>query len=165
MTGTRNAPGHDQVEREVGRGARWYQRVLPMTTLVLALAALAALVLPGFRHEVALSASHRTEPYVELAFPRPAVGSPVVCATSTGTPRVEFLLTSHLDDAEELDYEVAVGPARKKGTRQSGTVTVEPGETAQVTRFLGRSERPYVVTVRLPSTDQELRAHCPGTAR
>lgn len=170
MTGTRNARDHDQMEPEVDRGARWYQRVLPVTTLVLAVVALATLALPGVREQVVLSASHRSEPYVELAFPRPAVGAPVVCATSTGTPRVEFLLTSHLDDADELAYEVAVDPAQgkgshRKGSHQSGTVTVKPGETAQVTRFLGRSERPYVVTVRLPSTGQELRAHCPGTAR
>ena len=172
MTGTRNAPDHHEVEPElepqlepevepeVERRARWYHRALPVTTLVLALVALAALALPGFRHQLALSASHRTDPYVELAFPRPAVGAPIVCATSTGTPRVEFLLTSHLDHAEELDYQVAVGK-----TRQQGTLSVEPGETTQVTRFLGRSTRPYVVTVRLPSTGQELRAHCPGTAR
>ncbi len=160
MTGTRNARDHDQVEPEVDRGARWYQRVLPVTTLVVAAFALAALTVPGFRDQVALSASHRTEPYVELAFPRPAVGAPVVCTTSTGTPRVEFLLTSHLEGTEELAYRVSVGRVKERGT-----VTVEPGETAQVTRFLGRSERPYVVTVRLPSTDQVLRAHCPGTAR
>lgn len=154
MTGTRNAPAHQ------AGPTRWYQRVLPVTTLVLLVAALAALVLPGLRHQLALSASHRTEPYLELAFPRPDLGAPIVCATSTGTPRVAFEVTSHLDEVEGLRYSVAVGR-----TREQGTLTVEPGETARVTRFLGRSNRPYTVTVRLPGTGQRLRAHCPGTAR
>ncbi|HYF71639.1 MAG TPA: hypothetical protein VD864_02395 [Nocardioides sp.] len=153
MTGTRNAHDPDQ------RAARWYQRVLPVTALVLALVALAALASSGFRHQLALSASHRTEPYVELAFPRAASGPPVVCSSSAGTVRVEFEVTSHLEDAEELGYDLVVD-----GVRERGSVTVEPGETARVTRFLGSAEDRYRVSVRLPSVDERLRAHCPGTS-
>jgi hypothetical protein len=140
-----------------GRAARWYQRVLPVTALALVVVALGALVVPGFRHQLALSASHRTEPYVELFFARPASGVPVVCSSSGGTARVTFAVTSHLADTERLDYDVVVD-----GVRQDGTVTVEPGRTAQVTRFLGNAEDPYEVSVRLPAVDERLRAHCPG---
>lgn len=134
--------------------------MLPVTTLALGLITIAALASPGVRHQLELSASHRAEPYVELAFARPQSGPPVVCSTSGGTPRVVFEVTSHLAGTEQLDYELVVGRVHEEGS-----VTVEPGETAQVTRFLGRSTRPYAVAVRLPSVDEELRAHCPGAPR
>lgn len=148
-TGTPNEPQ--------GGTTRWYQRVLPVTALAVAAVALGALVVPGVRHQLALSASHRTEPYVELYFARPASGVPVACSSSGGTARVAFAVTSHLDDAERLDYDVVVD-----GVRQAGSVRVEPGRTTQVTRFLGSAEDPYEVSVRLPSVGEQLRAHCPG---
>lgn len=153
MTGTGNAtPAARQA-------ARWYQRALPVTTLALTLVALAALAFPGFRHQIALSASHRDEPYVELYFARPADGPPAACRTSGGVPKVAFEVRSHLEATERLAYDVVVG-----GVRRSGSVQVEPGRTAEVTRFVGRARRGYDVSVRLRGLDQRLRAHCPGAA-
>ena len=57
------------------RPARWFQRVLPVTGLVLAVAALLALVFPGFREQVALSATHEPQRYVALSFGRAADGT------------------------------------------------------------------------------------------
>lgn len=158
MTGT-DAGTDAGTDNEPQAGSpRWCPRVLPVSALALAVVALAALALPGFRHQIALSASHRTDPYVELFFARPGSGVPVVCSSSDGTARVTFAVTSHLGDAERLDYDVTVD-----GVRADGSVTVEPGRTAQVTRFLGSAESPYDVSVRLPATDEQLHAHCPGT--
>ncbi|HEY0952370.1 hypothetical protein [Nocardioides sp.] len=155
MTGTGNAaPGTTE-----DRAARWHQRVLPVTTLALTLVALAALAFPGFRHQVALSASHRDEPYVELYFARPADGPPAVCRTSGGVAKVTFEVRSHLHEDRRLAYTVLVG-----GVRRSGTVEVAPGRTAEVTRFGGPAGRAYDVSVRLPGLDQRLGAHCPGAA-
>jgi hypothetical protein len=138
---------------------RWFQRVVPVSSLVLALVALAALVFPGFRDQLELSASHRREPYTELYFARAADGTQVVCTTSGGFVRVGFEVRSHLSEARDLDFEVTSG-----GAHETGTLRVDPGQTVQVTRLLARSARPaYTVSVRLPAMDEELHAHCPGT--
>ncbi len=157
MTGTDAGIETGTDHRPQPASPRSYLLVLPVTALALAAVALAALTVPGFRHQLVLSASHRTDPYVELFFARPAAGVPVVCSSSGGTARVTFAVTSHLDDTERLDYDVAVD-----GVRQVGSVTVEPGRTAQVTRFLGSAEGPYDVSVRLTSAGEQLRAHCLG---
>ena len=139
------------------RSARWFQRVLPVSGLVLAVVALAALVVPGFRDQLALSASHRTDPYVELYFARTPAGTQLVCTTSAGEADVRFAVTSHLAQEQDLAYEVSVGDEQ-----QTGSVAVKPGETAEVAETLPRPSGPYDVQVHLPGIDQQLQAHCPG---
>jgi hypothetical protein len=140
------------------RAPRWFQRVLPVSGLVLLVLALAALALPAFRGQVGLSASHRPDPYVELYFARTAAGTQVVCTSSAGKAEVRFAVTSHLDDEQDLAYDVTVGDDEK-----SGSVALEPGETAEVAKSVARTGRGrYDVSVTLPDTGQQLTAHCPG---
>lgn len=142
------------------RTAPWWKRVVPVTGLVLAALALAALVIPGFRDQVALSASHRTDPYVELFFAPDPAGVPLVCTTSDRQVEVRFAVTSHLADDEGLAYDVSVGDEQ-----QSGRVTTKPGSTTEVAVSLARPSGPYDVRVDLPGLDQRLQAHCPGAKR
>ena len=140
--------------------ARWFQRVLPVTGLVLAVLALAALAVPGFRDQVALSATHRTEPYVELYFARAADGTQLVCTAPKGagrkTAHVRFAIASHLDGGRDLAYRVTVD-----GATQRGSTTVGPGETAEVHRTFDRHGA-YDVSVLLPASGDRLSAHCSG---
>ncbi|MEP9362047.1 hypothetical protein ABLE68_03705 [Nocardioides sp. CN2-186] len=138
---------------------RWFQRVLPVTALAVALVALAALVVPGFRDQVALSASHQPEPYVELYFARAADGTQLVCTSHQGSADVRFAIASHLDDARRIAYVVTVDGATRKGTR-----SVEPGRTAVVHKTLDR-QGAYDVSVLLPASGDELSAHCAGGHR
>jgi len=143
------------------RASRWYQRVLPVTALAVAATVLLALVLPGFREQVALSASHRPQEYVALSFGRAPDGTVVTCTGSRSAVKVRFAVESHLAEGRELDYEIGVGD-----TRRTGTVRVEPGETVEVTRAVRRpaADR-FEVTVRLPDVDQQVLAHCEGGRR
>jgi len=133
---------------------RWFQRVLPVTALTLALVALAALAVPGFRDQVALSASHRPEPYVELYFARASDGTQLVCAGGKGSADVRFAIASHLDDTRDLAYVVTVD-----GTTRKGATSVEPGKTAVVHETLDH-QGAYDVSVLLPASGDKLSAHC-----
>lgn len=139
---------------------RWYQRVLPVTALALAVVALAAATLPGFRHQLALSASHQPQEYAELYFARTPAGTQAICSRG-GDVRARFAVTSHFERPRVLAYVVATG-----ATSTRGTVFVTPDRTVTVARALpSRAGRPYDLTVRLPELHQALHAHCGGTAR
>jgi hypothetical protein len=140
------------------RTSRWYQRVLPVAGLVVAMTALLALAVPGFRDQVALSATHRPQQYVALSFGRADDGTVVVCGGSPSAVKVTFAVDSHLAERRELDYELSVGD-----TVRTGTVRVDPGATAEVARAVRRPAGPHFdVTVRLPEVDEQVVAHCPG---
>ncbi|MET0840265.1 MAG: hypothetical protein ABWY19_15905 [Marmoricola sp.] len=141
------------------RSTRWYQRGLPVSALVLAVLAVSALI-PGVRDQIALSASHRTDPYIELYFARGPAGTQLVCTTSSGQVDVAFAVTSHLVDDEKLAYDLSVGDVQ-----QSGTVTTKPGATTDVAVSVARPSGPYDVRVDLPDLGQRLQAHCPGAQR
>lgn len=135
---------------------RWWQRVLPVTALLLAATTVAALLLPGVREQLALSATHRPQQYVELSFSRGASG---VVQTCTGTARralTSFTVTSHLDESRDLAFTVTAGSVTR-----TGTVQVDPDETVVVDRALEDVGRRYVVTVELPELDQQIHARCP----
>ncbi len=137
---------------------RWWSRVVPVTALAVGLVAILALGLPGVRHQLALSATHEPQEYVELAFGRSPAGTVDTCARTGTDVTVAFDITSHLDDARDVRYLLSVA-----GHRHPGSVTVAPGETAHVTRHVDRPQRAaYEVHVALPGEDREVFAHCGG---
>jgi hypothetical protein len=143
---------------------RWFQRVLPTSLLGLLVVALGVLVVPGVRDQLSLSTSHRSEPYVELYFARPAGGPPVACVRRGDRVRVGFVVASHLAKAERIGYRVIVAPVGKpaRTMRKHGEVTAQPGQTHRVhPSFPLRRGQHYTVTVRLPALHQLLRARCP----
>ncbi|HEU5038897.1 MAG TPA: hypothetical protein VFT70_17955 [Nocardioides sp.] len=138
----------------------WYRRVVPVSVLAVGLVAALALLFPAVRHQVALSASHQPQQYVELAFGRDPAGTVVTCAHAggrdSGRVRVAFDVTSHLDATGDVRYVVTVG-----GHPHPGSVTLDPRETAHVTRAFDRpARRAYQVGVALPDQDREIFAHC-----
>lgn len=136
----------------------WHRRVVPVTTLVAGVVALLALLLPGVRHQVALSASHEPQEYVALSFARTDDGTVPTCVLLGRQVRVAFVATSALADPREVDYVVTVGRREL-----SGSIRLDPEESAVVTRFVPapRAGR-YDVEVRLPDEDRTIRAHCGG---
>ena len=144
---------------------RWFQRVLPVAGLALALVALASLVVPAFRDQVELSTSRQPEPYVELYFARSAAPTgQAVCTAHAGRAVVRFVIGSHLADEQPVAYRIAVDPVARSArtSRAAGSVRVVPGASAVVTKAFVRPRRGYTVSVSLPAQGQQLRAHCPG---
>jgi hypothetical protein len=145
--------------------ARWFQRVLPVTALAVALIGVAALLFPTFRDQVELSMSRQSQPYVELYFHRRAgKAAQVVCTTKGSTARVRFVVASHLDKRQAVAYRVSLVPTAKgaKAQRKAGSVRVTPSTAVEVRTSFVRPRQGYTVSVRLPALDQQLRAHCPG---
>jgi hypothetical protein len=132
----------------------WHRRALPVTALAVGLVALLALVLPGVRHQLALSASHVPQEYVALSFARGSAGTVEACATS-----VRFSVHSELSETRTIAYVVSVGD-----TERTGSVVAEPGESVDVTQVVERPRGRFTVSVRLPDNDREILAHCGGKA-
>lgn len=144
---------------------RWFQRVLPVMAIGVALVSLAALLSPAFRDQLALSTSRQAQPYVELFFPRSATtGAPIVCVHRGGKVRVRFALASHLQRRQAVAYRVSVNPQGKDSPRsRTGAAVVTPGTTFLAReRFVLPRGQGYTVSVSLPAFDQRLRAHCVG---
>lgn len=138
----------------------WHRRVVPVTTLVVGLVALLALLLPGVRDQLALSATHEPQEYVALSFARGDDGTVVTCAREAGAVRVGFVVTSGLSEGRELGYVVTVGDSEA-----DGNVVVEPGESSGVVRALPVPDgKRYDVEVRLPDEGRRVLAHCGGAA-
>lgn len=136
---------------------RWYQRVLPVTVLVVVATAVAALLLPGVRDQLRLSATHEPQRYVELGFGRSTDGTLEVCSSNDKGAHAYVTLTSHLADRRTLDYVVTAGEVTR-----TGSVTVDPGETVSVRKTLAGTGRHYELAVELPDLDQRIHAQCPG---
>jgi hypothetical protein len=147
---------------------RWFQRVLPVSGLLVALVVLAALVSPAFRDEVALSTSRQSQSYVELYFARSAApNGQAVCAGQARSARVRFVIASHLGERQAVAFRVSLDPAAKgkRIHRRAGSVRVTPGAAFEVKKSFARPRGAYTVSVELPAFGQQLRAHCPGRRR
>jgi hypothetical protein len=146
------------------RPTRWYQRVVPVSTLALALVAIAAAVVPGFADQLEQSLTRQHAPYVELYFDQPmAATTQTACLRRGDSVRVRFVVESHLPANQRLAYRVRVQPlgGHQRPLRQAGRLTVSPGEAAVVRRtFRLPAGRPYAVRVHLPALDQHLRIRC-----
>ena len=147
-----------QQAREDESRPRWFQRVLPVTGLVLAVVALAALVVPSFREQVALSTTRQPQPFVELSFAGPTPAD--MCGR--GEPaRVRFALVSHLEERRRLAYRVVVDPTGAPARTLKGSIPVGPGRSRVVRAPVSAPDgERYTVTVRLPARHQQIRAHC-----
>ena len=134
----------------------WYRRVVPVTALLVGLVAALALLFPGVRHQLALSASHQPQEYVDLAFGRAPDGTVLTCVTERGMVHVSFEIGSHLADRQDVPYVVTVA-----GHEHPGYETLDPGETARTTGIFEKPRRDtYEVRVALPGEDREVFAHC-----
>lgn len=146
------------------RPARWYQRVVPVTTLALALVAIAAGVVPGFADQLEESLTRQPASYVELYFDQPmAATTQTACLRRGSEVRVRFVVESHLRATQRVAYRVRVQPLGKhhRPLRQAGRFAVSPGETVAVRRtFALPAGQAYVVRVHLPALDQRLRIRC-----
>ena len=141
---------------------RWYALAVPVTGLVLALVAVASLVVPGVRDQVALSLSRRPDPYLELSFTRPGTGPQTVCHRDQGTALVRFVVASHLRRAKPIAYRVGVAPAGGKVHFRDGKVRVAPDRARAVVARFAVPAGPYRMAVRLPASEQQLWARCGG---
>lgn len=146
------------------RPTRWYQRVVPVTTLALALVAIAAGVVPGFADQLEQSLTRQPASYVELYFDQPmAATTQTACLRRGPSVRVRFVVESHLPANRRVAYRVRVQPLGQdhRPLRQTGKFTVSPGEAVAVRRtFRLPAGQAYVVQVHLPALDQHLRIRC-----
>lgn len=144
--------------------APWYQRVLPVTGVLLLVLALAAVV-PPFRDQLKLSLSRQSQEYVALYFSRPADAQPqMTCLRKGSSVWVRFTIASHLEDRQTAKYVVWVNPeGRSRTLRKSGAVPVTPGAPVEeIKKFRVPRKQDYLVSVVLPGLDQQIRARCPG---
>ena len=141
---------------------RWYALAVPVAGLVLVLVAVAALVIPGVRDQVALSLSRQPDPYVELSFTRPGTGSQTLCHRDKNSAVVRFVVASHLRGAKPIDYRVGVAPAGGKVHFRKGKVRVAPDQARAVVARFAVPAGPYRMAVRLPSSEQQVWASCGG---
>lgn len=144
------------------RGRRW-TGALPVTAAILVLGASAALVVPGVRHQLALSFQRQPTHYVELylADENRARSCPV---DSAGTLRVVASVRSHLGAADALPYVVTVTGANGTTTaRSDGVVGTTPGRVSDFGADVAVPTSAYTVQVALTGRSERLLLHCAGT--
>lgn len=164
-----DTPDRPEPDSDTLMPAPWYQRVLPVVLCVLVVIALAATLVPGVRHQLALSLTRQQVSYVELYFARPtSAGAQAACVRKGDSVRVRFVVQSHLARRQPVAYRVVVDPSRpgQRTRRQAGSVEVSPGKAVAVTRsFKVPRGAAYVLSVKLPTFDQQLRVRCPASRR
>jgi len=160
-------PQQSAPEQETPDAApRWFQRVLPVTGLVILVLVLATLLVPSFRDQVKLSVSRQSQPYVELYFARSAGPvAQIVCQRRGPAVGVRFTIASYLERAQAVAYRVSVDPVGKgqRALRRAGSARTFPGKPTEVRKVIALPRgTAYTVSVSLPAFGQQLRAHCSG---
>jgi hypothetical protein len=158
-----NCPDTSPDQPDVPLAVPWYLRVLPASSVVLAMLVLATAFIPAFRQQAVLSLTRQTSPYVELYFDRPGASS-AICAPTGGVVAVRFVVKSHLPAIDSIHYRVRLEPGRHGGDsmRRDGKVVVGPGQAERVsTRLRAPGRHPYTVVVRLRALHQHLVVRCP----
>jgi hypothetical protein len=115
-------------------------------------------LVPGGRHQLALSVSRVPDSYLEMYFP-PGTAGPR-CG-STKRVAVRFWLVSHLPHTERVRYVVRAASAGVAGGPTTGRVALAPGERAQVVRNVKPPRaRRFQIEVRLPGRTEALSLQC-----
>jgi hypothetical protein len=138
-----------------------------VTTTLLGVVALtlAVLLVPGLRNELALTASRREVPRIELWFSGPTERAVRDGCRGRGAARVEFTVRSHVDGPVTVPFRVLLVRDKQRARVRSGAVDLASGDAAVVRhRFRIAAGQPYSVRVMLPGRPERLHLRC-GTAR
>lgn len=145
----------------------WWRRVVPLSGVVLVVAALAVALVPALREQLLLSASHRQASYVEMAFTPDQAGLVDPCVRSKSGVEVRFSLAGHGDEAGERAWRIVVtDPSGDRAARKvlTGTVRLPEDRPTSIREVVTGWSGPYAVLVTLPGTPQRLVAHCGGAS-
>jgi hypothetical protein len=150
----------DPTPDEGTRAPRWWQRVVPVAGLALAMAATAAFALPGLDDQLELSTSRQPQPFVELSLS----GPPAKLCAGGEAARVRFRVTSHLQELRRIGYTVSVSANGREVSRKAARIRIAPGRARSVrTRTAAPTAAPYTVTVNLRHRPETVRVHCAGS--
>jgi hypothetical protein len=160
MTEATPAPTTEGATPDKGtRGPRWWERLVPVAGLALALVAGAAFALPGLDDELELSTSRQPQPFVELSLS----GRPANLCAGGEAPRVRFRVTSHLPKHRRIGYTISVTAAGGEMSREAATLRIGPGQAKSVRKqMVAPAAAPYTVTINLRHRPETVRVHCPG---
>lgn len=145
---------------------RWWQRAVPVSLLVGAVAAVALVAgVPG--RQLELSTTRVPQPFLEAQL----VGRGAAACVGPGERAwVRAKVTSRLEDTEHLQWTVRLERDRADETeaatrRKQGRFRLDPDATRVLRTSLRAPRRPYTVTVRFPDHPEVLRAHCRARPR
>lgn len=144
---------------------RWYERVVTTTLLGVVALTLAVLLVPGLRDQLALTATRREVPRIELWFSGPTEKAVRDGCRERGAARVEFTVRSHGDGPKTVPFRVLLVRDGQRARVRSGAVNLAEGDAAVVRqRFRLAAGQPYSVRVTLPGRPERLHLVC-GAAR
>jgi hypothetical protein len=144
---------------------RWYERVVTTTLLGVVALTLAVLLVPGLRDQLALTATRREVPRIELWFSGPTERAVLEGCRDRGAVRVEFTVRSHVDGPVTVPFRVLLMRDGQRARVRSGALDLAEGDAAVVRhRFRLGAGQPYSVRVTLPGRPERLHLRC-GTAR
>lgn len=140
------------------RWGPWLRTPVALLTMLAVGVVVLVTLVPGGRHQLALSVSRGPDSYLEVYFP-PGTAGPR-CG-STKRVAVRFWLVSHLRHPERVRYVVRAASTGAEGDPVTGRVALVPGERARVERTVTPPKtRRFQVDVRLPGRTEALSLQC-----